>query len=219
MKYIRLLILTTIIIFCSGCATIHIQSATTQPVPIKKLSGYADYPANTQELIEEAYLLSRQHLTYLFGSANPNNGGMDCSGTIYYLLKKLNQVNVPRQSNELYRWVKAKGKLYPVKGHRFEAHEFDHLKPGDLLFWSGTYATKRKSQITHVMLYLGKDESGQPLMFGSSNGGVYRGEKMWGVSVFEFKLYNRKNAGKFVGYGCIPNYTCTHRKLTRKYKQ
>lgn len=220
MKTVQHLLIIVTSIILSGCASLTAfeHPAVTRPVPIKKISGYESYPINTQHLIEEAYQLSSQHLTYLFASANPKNGGMDCSGTIYYLLKSLNQINIPRNSDEQYHWVKSKGRFYPVKRQTIQSPELRHLKPGDLLFWSGTYPTKRKSQITHVMLYLGKDEAGQALMFGSSNGGVYHGEKIWGVSVFEFKLYNRKGAAHFVGYGCIPNLTCAHKKSLRVYK-
>ena len=45
-------------------------------------------------------------------------------------------------------------------------------------------------------------------MFGASDGRTYQGEKMWGVSVFDFKLPDGKNGSRFVGYGCIPGLTC-----------
>ena len=65
--------------------------------------------------------------------------------------------------------------------------DFSKLKPGDLLFWSGTYRVKRTPPITHVMLYLGKTKNNELLMFGASNGRTYRGKRMNGVSVFDFK--------------------------------
>ncbi len=90
----------------------------------------------------------------------------------------------------------------------FNSPEFSKLKPGDLLFWSGTYIIHRDQPITHVMLYLGKNKKGERLMFGASDGRTYQGKKMWGVSVFDFKLPDGKGPQRFVGYGCIPDLTC-----------
>ncbi len=55
--------------------------------------------------------------------------------------------------------------------------DFSHLRPDDLLFWSGTYQVKRIPPITHVMLFLGKNKQNRLLMFGSSNGRPYQGKK------------------------------------------
>jgi cell wall-associated NlpC family hydrolase len=133
---------------------------------------------------------------------------MDCSGTIYYLLSQQGLSDVPRASDELYNWVEKNGKLYKVSRNDFNSAEFSNLKPGDLLFWSGTYATNRSSSISHVMMYLGKNNKGERLMFGASDGRTYQGKKMWGVSVFDFKLPDGKGSSRFIGYGCIPALTC-----------
>ena len=90
----------------------------------------------------------------------------------------------------------------------FNSPEFAKMKPGDLLFWSGTYAAHRVSAITHIMLYLGKNKNGQRLMFGSSDGRTYQGKAMYGVSIFDFKLPEPGHLQHFVGYGCIPDLTC-----------
>lgn len=96
--------------------------------------------------------------------------------------------------------------MHVVDQQKVTSTKFMDLKPGDLLFWSGTYSTK--NYISHVMMYLGKNSSNQPLMFGASDGRTYLGKKMWGVSVFDFKLPFGKTNAKFVGYSCIPNLTC-----------
>ena len=152
--------------------------------------------------------LSQEKLTYLYGSADPKNKGMDCSGTIYYLLKSANVTNVPRSAEEMFLWAEKKGNLQQVSEKNVDSPSFSHLKPGDLLFWSGTYAIHRNPPITHVMIYLGKNSADQPLMFGSSDGRTYQGKKMWGVSVFDFKLPDGKSRAKFEGYSCIPHLTC-----------
>jgi cell wall-associated NlpC family hydrolase len=183
-----------------------VSKAMVTPIPIKQLEDYADYPAEVKKLIANAEKLSEMNLTYKFGSADPRQRGMDCSGTINYLLNESNLEDVPRDAESLYYWVKEEGNLHRVSGRDLDAYEFSKLKPGDLLFWSGTYATTR--EISHVMMYLGRNKDGQPLMFGSSNGRTYQGKKMWGVSVFDFRLPNGRGKQKFVGYGCIPGINC-----------
>lgn len=186
----------------------NVQPAITSVVPISQLDHYQNYPIIVKNLINEAHLLTQKKLTYIYNSADPKNGGMDCSGTIYYLLKNAHIDDVPRQSSDMYTWAEQKGKLYQVTSNNLSSTEFSKLRPGDLLFWSGTYAIHRDPPITHVMIYLGKNKNNKPLMFGSSNGRTYLGKKMWGVSVFDFRLPNKNSPSKFVGYSCIPHLTC-----------
>lgn len=188
---------------CASKTSIHAPVT----IPTSNLKGFNHYPDNVQTLITNALALTKRKLTYQFGSADPENGGMDCSGTIYYLLQAYKQ-NVPRQSDQIHSWVKKRGKYHSVKSRTFNSNEFNHLKPGDLLFWTGTYPVKRKSPISHVMLYLGKNKEGKRLMFGASNGPTYKDKPVWGVSVFDFKLPSARSKSRFVGYGCIPNINC-----------
>ena len=161
----------------------NLPDAITKPVPITELVAYQHYPKVVQQLISEAAILSKMNLTYLYGSADPKNKGMDCSGTIYYLLTAEKINDVPRSSDEMFNWVTKSGKLYRVTRNDFNSPEFSHLKPGDLLFWSGTYATPHNAYISHVMLYLGKNKLGERLMFGASDGRTYQGKKC-GVSAY-----------------------------------
>jgi hypothetical protein len=181
--------------------------AITQPIPIAQLVEYPTYSPAVRALILKAQLLSQMKLTYLYGSSDPKNKGMDCSGTIYYLLNQMKINHVPRQSDELLTWVEDNKKLYRVNHNDFSSPDFSNLNPGDLLFWSGTYSTHRRSGISHVMLYLGKNKNGDRLIFGSSDGRTYQGKKMWGVSVFDFLLPNGAGPQRFVGYGRIPEFT------------
>lgn len=182
------------------------KAAITQPIPIEQLTDYSTYSPTVKKLIDNALKLSKMNLTYLYGSADPKNKGMDCSGTIYYLLNESNVENVPRDAEGMFDWVEKHGVLYHVTHQDFNSPEFSKLKPGDLLFWSGTYATNHS--ISHVMLYLGKNKNGERLMFGASDGRTYKQKKMWGVSVFDFYLPKDKEKSRFVGYGCIPKLTC-----------
>lgn len=217
MKIFRVLSLLSSVVLAvvihAAFAGNSLPAAITQPVPVSQLTGYSDYPPVVRELIFKAHHLSQMNLTYLYGSSDPDNKGMDCSGTIYYLLNEMKLQNVPRSSDEMFAWVEKKGKLYRATSNDFQSPEFSKIKPGDLLFWSGTYVTQREQSkthaaITHVMLYLGKNKKGERLMFGASDGRTYEGKKMWGVSVFDFKLPDGKDSSRFEGYSCIPDLTC-----------
>lgn len=201
-----LLFLAILSINC--CLAQELRPAITQPIPVQELMGFENYPQVVQELIKKALPLTQQNLTYMYGSSDPKKGGMDCSGTIYYLLSNSNIGTIPRDSSDMYKWAWKNGKLYPATSHNFDSFEFDHLKPGDLLFWTGTYRVNRDPPISHVMIYLGKNKEGQRLMFGASDGRTYKNQQMWGVSVFDFKLPNGDSQSRFVGYSCIPKLTC-----------
>lgn len=193
----------------SAFAEKNVHPAITQPIPISDIPDYKIYTPVVQKLILNALHLTQINLTYLYGSSNPANKGMDCSGTIYYLLNQEKLHDVPRQSDQFFLWAEKQGNLHKVSTPNFNSSEFSNLQPGDLLFWSGTYVVQREHSITHVMIYLGKNKKGERLMFGSSDGRTYQGKKMWGVSVFDFKLPNGKGPQRFVGYGCIPDLTCS----------
>lgn len=209
-------IITTLIFLFMPCFAFipnaYAAKTTLPSITTTQLINFKKYPSNVQALISDALKLSTKRLTYQFGSANPKNGGMDCSGTIYYLLRSSSRQQtkqmVPRRSDQIYQWTKDHGKFYPVKNHNLQSKEFAHLNPGDLLFWTGTYPVKRKSPITHVMLYLGKNMQGKHLIFGSSTGPSYINKKLKGVNVFDFKLPRFNSKVRFVGYSCIPNVTC-----------
>jgi peptidoglycan DL-endopeptidase CwlO len=137
---------------------------------------------------------------------------MDCSGFIYYVLKNAGYDAVPRDSSEQYAWARKSGEFHAVLSRSIKTFELDALKPGDLMFWSGTYKTEREFPITHVMIYLGKEKkSGKPVMVGASEGRSYEGVRRFGVSVFDFKMPSgRANdndpdlISKFEGYASIP---------------
>lgn len=196
---------------CQAANKMH--SRVKKPALISQLANYESNSPAVKKLIANALHLSQMNLSYKFGSANPKNKGLDCSGTVYYLLHKQNIHHVPRQSDEQYDWVEDNGELRAVNNHQINSPEFSKLKPGDLLFWSGTYVTNRESPISHVMIYLGKTKKGQRLMFGSTTGRSYLGNKRSGVDVFALKLPNGKGPQRFEGYSCVPGLNCENRHL------
>ena len=168
-------------------------NATLLPNQIK---GFENYPLKVQKLLTSALELTTRNLDYKYGSADPASGGMDCSGFVYYVLKQNEVPDVPRDSSQQYIWLR---------------HELEDLKPGDLLFWTGTYSIERDPPITHAMIYLGREKkTGNRVMVGASDGRVYEGESRFGVSVFDFKIQRRETNGEgklrptFIGYAHIP---------------
>ena len=136
---------------------------------------------------------------------------MDCSGTIFHLLRGLGVTDVPRDSSGQYVWVRKADGFRAVVSKSAESFEFADLLPGDLMFWSRTYSVEREIPITHVMLYLGTEvRTKKRVIFGASDGRSYDGVQRWGVTVFDFKMprpdpANPKKAKvDFVGYGRIP---------------
>lgn len=174
-----------------------------------EIEGYDAYPAPLQTLITEALALTKLNLRYQFGSADPKSGGMDCSGTIYHLLHKLGVSDVPRQSSEVCDWTMRQSMLYRTEHvGNLKDPAFSALKPGDLLFWTGTYESNapRSTPVTHVMIYLGKrKENGKPVIFGASDGRSFDGERQNGVSVFDFPLPKAGSPAEFYGYAPLPS--------------
>lgn len=168
-------------------------------------------PRAVQKLITAALDLTAQGLTYTYASDDPAKSGMDCSGTIYYLLKSLNIDDIPRSSHRQYRWAWKSGKFYPVFAHSAKTFELDKLRPGALLFWTGTYKVDRDPAVSHVMIYLGTlKKDGRPILAGASDGRSYAGKPRNGVSVFDFHfpLRGQPKGGKgrhsqFIGYANI----------------
>ncbi len=170
------------------------------------LAEYSKQPEKVQALIDYALSLTQKKLGYKYGSNTPDRGGMDCSGTVQHALTGVG-VSMPRSSYTQYQWALKEGVMNKVSGvHRVDDPALKNLKPGDLLFWTGTYSTgKRKPPISHVMIYLGTLKAdGKPVMFGASSGRRYRGKKIHGVSVFDFKVPSAESKSRFVGYGPVP---------------
>jgi peptidoglycan DL-endopeptidase CwlO len=177
-----------------------------------QLKDFDSQPRRIQDLIRSTLALTQKNLAYIYGSADPAIGGMDCSGFIYYVLTNAGFKDVPRQSSDQYLWVRKNGDFHAVLSRNANTFELDQLRPGDLMFWSGTYKVDRDVPVTHVMIYLGRQKSnGKPVMVGASEGRSYDGIRRFGVSVFDFKLPNgapNKSdpdlVSRFEGYSPIP---------------
>ena len=176
-----------------------------------EISDYDSYPPKVRKILEYGLDLTKQNLNYSYGSADPANGGMDCSGFVYYVLRQNGFTDVPRDSSQQYVWMRKAGNFHAVLSRHEDSFEFDALKPGDLLFWTGTYKIERDPPITHTMIYLGREKrTNKRIMVGASDGRTYDGKQRFGVSIFDFKLSkppdsnDAKISPVFVGYGPIP---------------
>jgi peptidoglycan DL-endopeptidase CwlO len=187
------------------------KGAPNASVSPNEIAGYEDYPTKARKIIDFALELTQRNLDYTYGSADPANGGMDCSGFIYYVLRQNGITDVPRDASQQYVWLRKAGNFRAVLSHNPETFELDALKPGDLLFWSGTYNIERDPPVTHTMIYVGREKgTHKRIMIGASDGRSYDGQQRFGVSVFDFKLAkpppsnDAKLSPIFVGYGRIP---------------
>ena len=176
-----------------------------------EITGFENYPPKVRQILDTGLALTKQNLGYTNGSADPTNGGMDCSGFIYHVLRQNGFPDVPRDSSQQYVWVRKAGDFDAVLSRKEDSFELDDLKPGDLLFWRGTYNIDRDPPITHTMIYLGREKrTKKRVMVGSSDGRTYDGIQRWGVSVFDFKMPPPPKSGDakispvFVGYGRVP---------------
>ena len=180
-------------------------------VPTAQIVEFGGELLRVRKLIESVLVLTTQDLTYS-ASDDPSTGGMDCSGFVSYVLKKNGFADVPRDASGQYSWLRKAGTFRAVLSQNGDTFELDELRPGDLLFWTGTYVTSHDPPVTHSMIYLGTEKgTANRIMGGSSNGRSYHGKTRWGVSVFDFHLNGSSSArdGKqirstFVGYARPP---------------
>ena len=172
-----------------------------------------DYADDVRKLVETSLDLAKKNLNYKYASADPANGGLDCSGFIYYVLTKSGIKSVPRDAREQYVWVRKAGNFQAVLGHADDSFELDSLRPGDLLFWANNSGVSRQPEISQITIYLGREKvTNQRLMAGATEASTYKGEKRSGVGVFDFKLgavgqndEEEPPTSVFVGYGRFPD--------------
>lgn len=177
-----------------------------------QIQGYENYPTKVKQILDAGLALTKQNLGYSYGSADPKNSGMDCSGFIYYVLSKCGVKDVPRDARQQYIWVRKAGNFQAVLAQRDDTFELDALTPGDLLFWASTYGVSRDPDITQTMIYLGREMgTNQRIMIGASERLAYKGQSRSGVNIFDFKVGRAKSKSNnepgpvFVGYGRIPD--------------
>lgn len=179
-------------------------------ITIKELADFEALPAVRKNLIEIAIALAAESpwLPYLYGSADPAMGGLDCSGAMYYVMKRAG-LTPPRSAAAQYCWFSQNLRLHLVAE---DAVTDDHaslrwLKPGDLLFWSTheTPVTTEHVNITHVAMYLGPEtRDARKIMINATDGRSYRGVKANGYGIYDFRIAAKGSKSKLIGYGTPP---------------
>lgn len=151
-----------------------------------------------RKLREEAHRLANLGLTYKFGADDPEDGGMDCSASMQYLLEKIGIEGVPRTSYDQYYWLRRKNLIRDVSGRRASKKLYEKLSPGDLIFWGGTWNSGHK--VSHVMIYLGYNPEEEIHYVFGARGRTSKGLLGNGVDVFELD----PDRGRLVAHGKIP---------------
>jgi len=164
--------------------------------------------------MSEALALQGQGISYGASVAVEGEGerwAMDCSNAARYLISRTAGVDLPRTASAQYEHVRRHGKLKRVGGLFGGTPDLKwwakRLRPGDLLFWEHTYKPQRQPPVTHVMVYVGRDEKGNLLMAGSQNSrgvGIYNLQPRvpYGGHGGFLGLFKKK--GKLVAYGRLP---------------
>ena len=62
------------------------NAAAVSTIEPAEIDGFDSQPEPIRKLLAAALELTKKNLTYAYGSTDPASGGMDCSGTIFYLL-------------------------------------------------------------------------------------------------------------------------------------
>ncbi len=134
---------------------------------------------------------------------------MDCSNAARYLLRRTRGIELPRTASEQYNYVRQRGQVRRVGGLFRGVPDLrwwaKRLRPGDLLFWEHTYKPRRKPPVTHVMVYLGRDQRGNLLMAGAQNSrgvNIYRLQPRVSYGGYRGGFLGLfKKQGRLVAYG------------------
>lgn len=187
-----------------------------------KLSDFDILPADRQKLIAGALTVARDSpwLPYTAGGSRPSDGGFDCSGAMYFVMRAAG-LDPPRTAAGQFQWLKDHHRLQEVPA---DVVDMDHpvmknLSPGDLLFWGRPAKGESgdEMEITHVAMFLGKETMGQrPVMINSTYGRSYRGTKANGYGVYDFRLPRAGARIAFLGYGTPPGISAMPQPDTPK---
>lgn len=199
--------------FRKTVSALLVLASFAQAAPVietSELRGFDELPESRRELVEAALKAGGAvaGMPYLYGGNGAESGGFDCSGAMYHVLRKAG-LKPPRTSSDQYLWVRDHSRLHPVSVEAVDTEHgsFSNLKPGDLVFWSGTYEPTdgRLTKITHVAMFLGHEKKdGRAVMVNATNGRSYRGTKVDGYGVCDFRVPRKEGKSRMVGYGTPP---------------
>ncbi|MES2997359.1 MAG: NlpC/P60 family protein [Verrucomicrobiota bacterium] len=172
------------------------------------LKEFPDLPADRKKLIAAALEEAKpdRWLKYKMAGDDPAEGGFDCSGAMYFVMRKL-RMDPPRTAAGQLEWLEKNDRLHvpPTRVPAPDDAFFKDLTPGDLLFWGHSAEGDNPQVVTHVAMYLGREKKdGRKVMINATDGRSYRGEKANGYGVYDFYLPHENSRALFLGYGTPP---------------
>lgn len=173
-----------------------LPSTTPAPTPARTKSSLL-----REKFISETKAIAARGVGYNKAWRPPGEKNawiMDCSNTTRWLYREVAGIELERtassQYDQLYQMKRAW--LAPRLAQEPDVDQLrQRLRVGDLLFWENTYRPVRSTPITHVMIYLGRDETGRMLMAGSQTSRGFYNPRGNGPDVYEFKP--QRNAGGY----------------------
>lgn len=124
-------------------------------------SGYSFNPSG-QLVRVAAQIIVKERPVYSFGAHQPVLGRYDCSSFIKETALRAKLAPLPRDSRSQFELLKKTGKVWLKNDPGWQ-----DLRPGDLIFFSGTYRHSHANPISHVMIYAGENQ-----MIGAQSSGV-----------------------------------------------
>ena len=181
-----------------GCAAAFATAEVTAEVTVVPP---ADLSAPRRELIGKSLAFLKEHPAVPYVDGGADEKGMDCSGAIVRLLK-LVKIEPPRSAQGQYDWLRESGRLtlVPATARAPDDPVFRNLLPGDLVFWAHDKPGE-EFRVSHVHLYLGREKDGHAVMIGSSDGRSYRGKKLSGFGIVDYRVPKAGSATRIVGFG------------------
>jgi hypothetical protein len=174
------------------------------------LSEFESLPLDRRKLIEKSIAVARDSpwLKYTNRGSKPSDGGFDCSGAMYFVMRDAG-LDPPRSAAAQLQWLKRNDRFHevPPEALNLQHPSLTALTPGDLLFWGrpGSTTAGTELEVTHVAMFLGYEKiDNRPVMINSTDGRSYRGIKANGYGVYDFRLPLKGSRISFLGYGSPP---------------
>jgi peptidoglycan DL-endopeptidase CwlO len=161
------------------------KSANGKPALIAtvELVDFDALPADRRALIAGALAVARDSpwMPYTARGTAPSDGGFDCSGAMYFVMRKAG-LDPPRTAAGQLQWLKQNDRLHevPPSAVNLNHPSLKDLHPGDLLFWGrrGSVDAGTKEEINHVAMFLGNEKKDNlAVMINSTDGRSYRGHQ------------------------------------------
>ena len=129
----------------------------------KNVSKYWDDKERINLLVDECNRLIDKRMPYIWGGDNPEQGGMDCSGSIQYILRPLGLYDaIDRTAQGIY--LKMVDWNYSrMEGGLSSCEEILAKNAGICVFYG-----KSTSKITHIAITIGKG-----MLFEAGGGGRF----------------------------------------------